>query len=115
MPGLLRAAAATAVVAGTAQATRNAVNRHSAEKNAVAYQNAMNTAQAQAAPPPQQYAPPPQAYAPPPQQYAPPPSPAPAAAPEDPISQLERLGALKAQGLLTDEEFNAQKAKILGM
>ncbi|MBS1245695.1 MAG: Short C-terminal domain, partial [Chloroflexi bacterium] len=29
--------------------------------------------------------------------------------------QLERLGALKAQGLLTEEEFNAQKAKILGL
>ena len=113
MPGLLRAAAATAVVAGTAQATRNAVNRHSAEKDAKAYTNAMNSAQAQAAPPPQQYAPPPQAYAPPPPQYAPPP--APAASSEDQIAQLERLGALKAQGLLTDEEFNAQKAKILGM
>ncbi len=111
MPGLLRAAAATAVVAGTAQATRNAVNRRQAEKNAVAYQNAVNTTQGQAAPPPQQYAPPPQAYAPPPQQYAPPP----AAQAEDPIAQLERLGALKAQGLLTEEEFAAQKAKILGM
>ena len=107
MPGLLRAAAATAVVAGTAQATRNAVNRHSAEKNAVAYTNAMNSAQAQQ----QQVAPPPEAYAPPPQQVAPPP---PAQA-QDPIEQLERLGALKAQGLLTEEEFNAQKAKILGM
>ena len=113
MPGLLRAAAATAVVAGTAQATRNAVNRHSAEKDAKAYTNAMNTAQAQTAPPPQQYAPPPEAYAPPPP--TPPPAPAPAAPPEDPITQLERLGALKAQGLLTDEEFNTQKAKILGM
>ena len=38
-----------------------------------------------------------------------------AAPPEDPITQLERLGALKAQGLLTEEEFNAQKAKILGL
>src|SRR5512143_4360750 len=92
MPGLLRAAAATAVVAGTAQATRNAVNRHSAEKDAKAYTNAMNTAQAQQ----QQYAPPPQQYAPPPPQpqYAPPP----ATPAEDPIAQLERLGALKAQG-----------------
>ena len=104
-------AAATAVVAGTAQATRNAVNRHSAEKNAKAYTNAMNTAQAQAAPPPQQYAPPPQAYAPPPQQPAPPPAPS----NEEVVSQLERLGALKAQGLLTEEEFAAQKAKLLGM
>ncbi len=114
MPGLLRAAAATAVVAGTAQATRNAVNRHSAEKDAKAYSNAMNAAQAQSTPPPQQYAPPPQAYAPPPQPSAPPPS-APAAPPEDAITQLERLGALKAKGLLTEEEFAAQKAKILGM
>ena len=105
MPGLLRAMAATAVVAGTAQATRNAVNRHSAEKDAKAYTEAMNTASAQ-----QQVAPPPQAYAPPPQpqQVATPSN-------EDVVSQLERLGALKAQGLLTEEEFNAQKAKLLGM
>jgi len=107
MPGLVRGMARTAAVVGTATATRNAVNRHSAEKDAKAYTNAMNDAQAQAAPPPPQYAPPPQQYAPPP--------PAPAAPPEDPITQLERLGALKAQGLLTDEEFNAQKAKLLGM
>ena len=46
------------------------------------------------------------------QEYAPPP-PAPE---EDVIAQLERLGALKAQGLLTDEEFAARrKAKLLGM
>jgi len=31
------------------------------------------------------------------------------------ITQLERLGALKAQGLLTEEEFAAQKAKLLSM
>lgn len=108
MPGLLRAVAATAVVAGTAQATRNAVNRHSAEKDAKAYANAMNAAQPQQV----QYAPPPQQYAPPP------PQPQYGAAPpsnEDVVSQLERLGALKAQGLLTEEEFNAQKAKLLGM
>jgi hypothetical protein len=99
--------ARTAAIVGTAQATRNAVNRHSAEKDAKAYSEAMQTAQT---PPPQQYAPPPQAYAPPPQQSAPPPAQA-----QDPIEQLERLGALKAQGLLTEEEFNAQKAKILDM
>jgi hypothetical protein len=96
--------AATAVVAGTATATRNAVNRRQADKNAVAYTNAMNTAQAQAAPPPQQYAPPPPA----PQYVAAPTN-------EDVVSQLERLGTLKAQGLLTDEEFSAQKVKLLGM
>ncbi len=39
----------------------------------------------------------------------------PGVAPEDPITQIERLGALKAQGLITEEEFNAQKAKILGL
>ena len=111
MPGLVRGMARTAAVVGTATATRNAVNRHSAQKDAAAYTDAMSSAQAQSAPPPQQYAPPPEAYAPPPQQVTPPP---PAQA-QDPIEQLERLGALKAQGLLTDEEFNAQKAKILGM
>ena len=105
MPGLVRGMARTAAVVGTATATRNAVNRRQADKNAQAY------AQAQAS-----VAPPPQQYAPPPQEYAPPPPAAPVAAPpEDPITQLERLGALKAQGLLTEEEFNAQKAKILGM
>ncbi|NJD59849.1 MAG: hypothetical protein C3F13_06855 [Anaerolineales bacterium] len=31
------------------------------------------------------------------------------------ISRLERLGALKAQGILTEEEFQAQKAKLLGL
>ncbi len=107
MPGLLRAAAATAVVAGTAQATRNAVNRHSAEKDAKAYTNAMNDAQAQAAPPPQQVAPPPQAYAPPP------PAPAPAPAGTDLTSQLNQLAQLHASGVLTDEEFAAAKQKVL--
>ena len=98
MPGLVRGMARTAAVVGTATATRNAVNRRQAEKNAVAYTNAVNTAQAQAAPPPQEI-------------YAA----APAAPVEDPITQIERLGALKAQGLITEEEFNAQKAKILGL
>ena len=106
MPGLVRGMVATAAVVGTATATRNAVNRRQADKNAQAYAHAVNTANAQVAPPPQ-------AYAPPPQQYAPPPMPA--APPEDPITQLERLGALKAQGLITEAEFNAQKAKLLGM
>jgi len=101
MPGLMRGMARTAAVVGTATATRGAVNRRQADKNAKAYANA----EAAAAP-----------VAPPPQQYAPPPPAAPVAAPpEDPITQLERLGALKAQGLLTEEEFNAQKAKILGL
>ena len=100
MPGLMRGMARTAAVVGTATATRNAVNRRQADKNAQAYSNAMNSVQPQQAPPPQEmYA------APPPAQ----------ASQEDVIAQLERLGALKAQGLLTDEEFAAQKAKLLGM
>ena len=97
MPGLMRAMAATAVVAGTATATRNAVNRRQADKNAQAYSQAM----ASAAPPPQEVV-----------YVEAPPAPAPE---EDVITQLERLGALKAQGILTEEEFAAQKAKLLGL
>ena len=104
MPGLMRGMVRTAAVVGTATATRGAVNRRQADKNAQAYAQA-EAAAAPVAPPPQQYAPPPQEV------YAA----APAAAPEDPITQIERLGALKAQGLITEEEFNAQKAKILGL
>ncbi len=100
MPGLMRGMARTAAVVGTATATRNAVNRRQADKNAQAYTQAMNTAAAEQA----QYA------APPPQEQYAPPAPAPE---EDVITQLERLGALKAQGLLTEEEFAAQKAKLL--
>jgi hypothetical protein len=99
--------ARTAAVVGTATATRNAVNRRQADKNMAAYSQAA----ANNAPPPQQvvYAAPP----PPPQpEYIPAQAPA---AQDDMITQLERLGALKAQGLLTDEEFNAQKAKLLGL
>jgi hypothetical protein len=97
--------ARTAAVVGTATATRNAVNRRQADKNYAAYEHAA----AQAAPPPQQYAPPPQQYAPPPAEYAQAPM-----QQEDVITQLERLGALKAQGVITEEEFAAQKAKLLG-
>lgn len=97
MPGLVRGMARTAAVVGTATATRNAVNRRQADKNAQAYAHAASTAATEYAPPPQQSAPPPPAQE------------------EDVITQLERLGALKAQGLLTDEEYAAQKAKLLGM
>ena len=98
MPGLMRGMARTAAVVGTATATRNAVNRRQADKNAQAYASAANAAY-QEAPPPQQDAPE-VVYV--------------AAPEEDVITQLERLGALKAQGLLTEEEFAAQKAKLLG-
>jgi len=95
--------ARTAAVVGTATATRNAINRRQADKNVAAYSNAMEHQASQ------QYAPPPQQYAPPPAEeyYAPP-------SQEDVITQLERLGALKAQGILTEEEFAAEKAKLLG-
>ena len=97
MPGLVRGMVRTAAVAGTATATRNAVNRRQAKKNVAAYSEATEEVYAEKAPPPQQV-------------QAPPPPPA-----DDTISQLERLGALHAQGILTDEEFTAQKAKILGI
>ena len=76
------------------------------------------TQQPQYAPPPQQYAPPTPQYAPPPPQYAPveaPPAAAPAPAPAQPdrIAQLKELGELKAAGVLTEEEFQAEKTKIL--
>ncbi len=90
--------ARTAAVVGTATATRNAVNRRQADKNAQAYAQATNAAYAQQAPPPQTY------YAPPVQTQQ-----------EDVVTQLERLGALYAQGLLTDQEFAAQKAALLGL
>ena len=98
MPGLMRGMARTAAVVGTATATRNAVNRRQADKNAQAYASATNAAY-QEAPPPQQAAPE-VVYV--------------AAPEEDVITQLERLGSLRAQGLLTEEEFAAQKAKLLG-
>jgi hypothetical protein len=49
------------------------------------------------------------------QQYAPPPAPAPAGGGEDDmLAQLEKLGKLHDSGVLTDDEFAAQKAKLLG-
>ena len=86
----------TAAVAGTATAVSNRVSRRQSQRWA-----------AQDSPmyPPQQYAPPPQAYAPPP----------PAAAPEeDRLAKLKELGALRDQGILSDQEFAAEKARILG-
>ena len=96
MPGLLRGMARTAVVAGTATAVSNRVSRRQADRWAQQEQ--------------QQYAQQPQYQEPPPQQYAAPPA-------EDrdkQIAQLKELADLKAQGILTEEEFAAQKAEILG-
>jgi hypothetical protein len=111
MPALIRGVARTAVIAGTATATSNAVNRRQASKNVEAYGNAANQYQDEHQQPVQVAAAPPAGGA----AYAIPAGQAPAPAPDDTMSQLERLGALKAQGILTEEEFAAQKAKILGM
>lgn len=91
MPGLIRGVARTAVVAGTATAVSNRVSRRQASR------------WSQQEP---QYA-----------EQAPPPA-APAAPPVSgesaKLEQLKQLGELKASGVLTDAEFEAQKAKILG-
>jgi putative oligomerization/nucleic acid binding protein len=94
MPGLLRGMARTAVVAGTATAVSNRVSRRQADRWAA--QDAQQYQQ--------------EAYAAPP-----PPPPAPAApAGDDRIEKLKELGELKAQGVLSEEEFAAEKARILG-
>lgn len=101
MPGLLRGVARTAVVAGTATAVSGRVQRRQAEK--YAGRDAQIYADRQAAYDQQAY-----------ERQAPPP-PAPAAAPEvDVVSQLKSLAELRDQGILTEDEFTAQKAKILG-
>lgn len=106
MPGLLRGVARTAVIAGTASAVSGRVQRRQAEK--FAERDAQIYAQRE------------QAYE---QQMAPPPAPAPAPVPApaaaggmpaDTIQQLKDLAELKNQGILTEEEFAQQKARILG-
>jgi Short C-terminal domain len=88
MPGLLRMATRTAVVAGTATAVSNRVSRRQANRWSQQEEEQYAQQQAQAAPP--------------------------AAAPApDTVTQLKELADLKAQGILTDAEFEAQKAKIL--
>jgi hypothetical protein len=94
MPGLLRGIARTAVIAGTATTVSNRVSRRQAER----WQRQGTYPYDQPEPAYEQQPEP--AYA------------APAAA--DPIQQLKDLAALKDQGILTEEEFAAQKAKILG-
>jgi len=89
MPGLLRGVARTAVIAGTATSVSNRVSKRQGERWA-----AQEEQQQQAAAPP-------------------PPAPA-APAASSTIEQLKELGELKAQGILTEEEFAAQKAKLLG-
>jgi len=101
--GLIGGMARTAVVAGTATAVSNRVSRRQAGRWAAQEQ------QQYAEQPPQQYVQQPQ-YAPPP---PPPPPAAPAPSANDTLDQLQKLGELKAAGVLTEAEFAAQKAKIL--
>jgi hypothetical protein len=90
-------AATTAVVAGTAGAVRHhQEQKYQSQAEAQAYEQ--QQAAAAAAPPPQAYAP------------------APAEAPVDPTTaQLQKLAELHNQGILSDEEFSAAKAKALGI
>lgn len=90
MPGLLRGVARTAVIAGTATSVSNRVSKRQGERWAAQEQQQYEQ---QAAPPPPQAAP--------------------AAGGSSAIEQLKELGELKAQGILTEEEFAAQKAKLL--
>lgn len=91
-PGLVGTMARTAVVVGTATAVSGSVKNKQEQKHEAAEQQ---TAAAQAA-------------------AAPAPAPeAPAA--DDPMEKVKQLGELHAQGLLTDEEFAAAKAKALGI
>lgn len=86
MPGLLRGVARTAVIAGTATTVSNRVSRRQASRWAEQDQQ--------------------QSY-----DQAPPAAAAPS---PDPIEQLKELGELRDKGVLTEEEFAAQKAKLLG-
>ncbi|HET6833933.1 MAG TPA: SHOCT domain-containing protein [Acidimicrobiales bacterium] len=98
MPGLIGGIARTAVIAGTATAVSNRVSRRQADR--WARQDQSDYAQPQYAQP----------------QYAQP-APAPAVASsgtDEMLEQLRELGQLKDQGVLTEEEFAAQKARILG-
>jgi len=102
--GLIGGMARTAVVAGTATAVSNRVSRRQANRWAA------QEPQYDQYPPQQQYAPQPQ-YAPPPAPAAPYAPPAPAGA--DRYAKLKELGELRQQGILSDAEFEAEKARIL--
>ncbi len=118
MPGLARGIARVAVVSGTATAVSGRVARRQAARytesdaqlaadRTAAYQRDMGYTQQ--APP--QYAPQPQYAAPP----APAPQPVAAAPAANPMfAELQQLADLHAGGVLTDEEFAAAKAKVLG-
>ena len=110
MPGLLRGVARTAVIAGTATATSNAVNRRMAQKNVEAYGDAQQQyQQEQGAPAPAVAV---GAGPSPGNVVAPQPAVA-APAGDDLTAQLQQLANLKASGVLSEEEFVAAKAKLI--
>lgn len=86
MPGLLRGVARTAAIAGTATAVSNRVSRRQAER----WSNEQGGQTQQVA-----------------YEQAPP------QASADPMAQIQKLGDLHAQGILTDEEFTAKKQELL--
>jgi membrane protease subunit (stomatin/prohibitin family) len=87
MPGLLRGMARTAVVVGTASAVAGGVQHRQQQRYA-----AQDQQQAEAAAPEAQ-----------------------ATVPDDTYAELEKLGQLKAEGILTQDEFDAKKKQILGL
>lgn len=93
MPGLLRGVARTAVVAGTATAVSNRVSRRQAGRWAQQEQT--------------------QAYEQQPYQQAPPPPQPSGSGTDQKLDQLKQLGDLRQQGVLSDAEFEQQKARIL--
>jgi len=118
-PGLMGTMARTAVVAGTATVVAGSVSQHSAQKAAQQQQAATAQQQQEAA---QQQAMIDQAAAQAAaqtaaqlqaQQTAAQPAAAPAAAQDDRMAKIKELGEMRSQGLLTDEEFAAEKARIL--
>jgi hypothetical protein len=91
-PGLVRAAATTAVVAGTAGAVRHRQEQRYARQDQEAYEQEMTAQQAAA----YQAAPPPPAQ-------------------PDYTAELQQLAQLKSQGVISEEEFQAKKKQILGI
>ena len=85
-PGLVRAAATSAVVAGTAGAVRHRQDQRYAQQDQEAYEQQAYAQQAAAAP-----------------------------AEPDYTAELQQLAQLRSQGILTDEEFEAKKKQILGI
>ncbi len=95
MPGLLRGIGRTAMIAGTATAVSNRVSRRQSNRWSAQEEQQV------------------QAQEPAPSAPAPSAAPAPAST-DDKIEQLKQLADLKSQGILTDQEFASEKAKILG-